>query len=1037
MVDELVSIRKASNLHAPLVLGAHIEEDEGRSKYGKHIEIFSRTCDLINSKIRTDDVNEFKNGLLDLFKDASFIQAIKDIASETFGPKTVDKRAELVRKKFGIDSLDRWITPNGRQFIDPLLRIDENGHYKMELDETFGVYALTDTKLKDHAEVLDKVKFFVVSGKIKSSSELSGEEKSRILDGDLAVVHDESGKNGLILVDLPQITLPPEVFDGYQDPETGEVMEGVFVAKNGYLLTGLVSINYISGELVKIHPEELARILSMAVVEESFDGKISGIDINKYYTLNYERSSVQTAGRLVTYVIQGVLCRIVPTGAHQKLVSAYEVLRKTLIYEMHTQQQLREMYGANFLREFNDLFLNLFRLYSKNQYVVPKIHLYYDKLNGYFEGYDFDHFILGPTIDQVNHRVSELFRDADGNFDLHGFLEFIWKNEDGSFKSTYIDWEGNIQEFTTKMWLANIYNYIENYNGDDTTLLQAKASLIAIAGTDDYANDFDLIESKSFTKEEANLAKVVFDEALTIFGHFTVRLAFANMINYYYMSDAIGIKVVQRPSFLKHFLNNFRHISFITHSSGHDQAFRSHQQGGKAGNIFGFFFLDSSLRLDLTDGSNIDLDMPFGPLVGINAEGILRITGTKRVSSERKFSQNIAQLFAENLAIVDIRKDPVDAFIKSQENLFEFLLYETKVTLESLFQNKRIVEAVEERGISVAAEKKSLLQKISRKLMNGVFHYESSKNFIPRGSIRAFIDHVLAGKDEYKAMSYNYYLTLPYEGIPHPDPAISQDFYIEISQEKLIDIEFQHWGNTKDIWGKMGSFSNVKQIMIEQQTYEIIQVLENIIKFDSSTNGKVRIVPLIELIDSRGNLLKDEHGNLFNLGYQFVDMRDYAYNSYFPRNGYIDIDLSNPYSKDILKHVIYLMMTFDCSFIMTRQDDTLYDIKDSTHSLTINDVLCVFNMEGFLDINELKSVPVSADASRLYSNYNVKLTKSSTFGVIWAFFKERFNLAWSNDFCLSLREFKDFYFAKIENQESFRSQFVMMQLESIENKFIN
>ena len=85
-------------------------------------------------------------------------------------------------------------------------------------------------------------------------------------------------------------------------------------------------LNPVSHVLEIVHPDFLANALLNAMEEQSLD-LVGAKEINKYYTLDYFRSVFQEAGKKISFVFQPVNSRIIPTGAHKKIVSGSVSLR--------------------------------------------------------------------------------------------------------------------------------------------------------------------------------------------------------------------------------------------------------------------------------------------------------------------------------------------------------------------------------------------------------------------------------------------------------------------------------------------------------------------------------------------------------------------------------------------------------------------------------------------------------------------------------------------------------------------------------------
>lgn len=186
-----------------------------------------------------------------------------------------------------------------------------------------------------------------------------------------------------------------------------------------------------------------------------------------------------------------------------------------------------------------------------------------------------------------------------------------------------------------------------------------------------------------------------------------------------------------------------------------------------------------------------------------------------------------------------------------------------------------------------------------------------------------------------------------------PDPSSSGDFSIKVTQEELLNVEFSYFGDTQDILGEKskGLFTKIKRALLKRDVMEFAGRLEKLILNDQLTSGKVRIFPM----------LSAKNSYVIN-GYHYLLATPAGVTrNYIPRApGYFEIDLTAPDSKDryILMHIAYMMLAFDFGFVMTKVDDSIVNMQTAQYSdksITIDEMICAFNRDGFLKPDEIFS----------------------------------------------------------------------------------
>lgn len=652
--------------------------------------------------------------------------------------------------------------------------------------------------------------------------------------------------------------------------------------------------------------------------------------------------------------MQDTTTRIISTEVHDRyvpwLAGRPEGSEKdSLSYKVPSSNRLNQIYGTGFARDFNALYTSLFVPSGKStRDTVPKATKYLDKLNGYFEGYDFENFIPGPGIDDVNIRTNELFGDLDS------VLKFMWKDENGNFRYKQENVQGNLEDFTVKSWLENIRSALDAYQGDNEEILEMKALLEYQAAKPDIAPSFDLSQKWQYTDEELKLAETLFDAAKTLFGHFTIRLAFANMLDYYNQEAGIGLMVKRRPPVEnandpKDLLGSIVvHTNFNPHTKvsydGPEKTFHSYSRNR---HLFGYFFLDSSIRLQGVN-KEFDLSFPFGPLVGIDSQGSIVKTGPFNPyfsTIERKFTQAMGDVFKIQYES-SYRENQAHKFIESQSNLYKFLKKEAMNQILALDLERD--------------QKRFILSKVLRYLRSGCFGYEATGG----RNLRAGIKEFLKNKDAVFKIEIT-------------------DFILRINKEDLLKVEFEYFGDISEFYLNTEEdrddadlttlFTSLKRALLSQEALDMAEYFRE--KIEGLVPKVVKIFPVRDVGDK---------------GYQFVRKNPSNYDDrYWPNRfgdlpGFFEIDLTNPgsdaYRRSIyqLKHMVWIMQAHDTSFIVTQssEEDLLSGFKHDSgveYSLCIDDYICIFNREGFTDSLYSVRTTTGRDKSNRDWNYQIIL----------------------------------------------------------------
>ncbi|KKM69104.1 hypothetical protein LCGC14_1454200 [marine sediment metagenome] len=669
--------------------------------------------------------------------------------------------------------------------------------------------------------------------------------------------------------------------------------------------------------------------------------------INSYYKFTYFRSAAQKAGSKMSYVLQKTNARVISTGAHQKIVSGAKSVvslapkTKSFSYVPDTSTS-SELSQRGFTKETQyELFTLLFdpQFKLENNKVVPLAMNNLDILNGFFKSGSLDsEFGFGPDIKRVNFVINEL------GLDLSKLQKLIWKTSSGDF----------LKSQSLKGWLNDIYAVLINYDNSkpdaDPIIKKFSKQLIELSKRFDY----ETLEasSKKSSQKEINMAKVIFEAIQSIFGHFTIRLMFANMIDFYGDAGNFKIKIKNRPvlqyTSRKSLSSYLKHIGLVTPSAQSESPLNSLKGRNDVPNyspmhIFGLFFLDSYIYLPLKTSSVKLMDNALifntGPLVAIDS--------VISANTPRKLSTNIARDFATSYLTsytatrdMKIPQLVLPRFIESQKHLFEFIKKEIKSQVED-------ANYLGDKGKSVR-----FATEIVKKARMSIFDPDFTK-----GQIRYQIEKSLTDL----TTRYNEYQEIIFHGII--DPNKGGNFVLKISQIKLLESNFQSWGYIKNLHENNGFFKHSKNPMYIDNY--IIDTADNIgTKISKFASGKARIYILHDTGDP-------------NLGYQYlkpqtshateenpnglVYVEALKHMKWIPKveknsegkddrtkiRTYFDVDLNPKNSKDkyILQHLVKVVLS-TTDIIVVKEEGASWSDSEYTFA---------FNQYGFLSPSQIHS----------------------------------------------------------------------------------
>lgn len=311
-------------------------EGAGNRKGPRQVEFYFWVSELINEKLRAsgidlNDIRMVKAEITSMFSESSsdyerFINSIESKARRIF-PRYKDKKVnalfEEVKDIFvGGQRIDLGDITHilGEFNIDRLLVKKNDGNYGLVWDLTMNIYK--PTNMKATRNLFSKVEFFIIDGQRKVLGDLADTQ----IENSWILVSDEDGKIGLALADKYSLQLPSEVSE--EVIIDGHTVEGVFITdRSGKLVQGPAYLDSDS-KTFKYQPDyKVAHS-----IQESVNSKTQhffGTKFDKIFTFSYLRSLSWKTGSKITPFIQKVQSNIVPTGAHETIIS-FEKATKSL-----------------------------------------------------------------------------------------------------------------------------------------------------------------------------------------------------------------------------------------------------------------------------------------------------------------------------------------------------------------------------------------------------------------------------------------------------------------------------------------------------------------------------------------------------------------------------------------------------------------------------------------------------------------------------------------------------------------------------------
>ncbi|TFG22517.1 MAG: hypothetical protein EU529_10295 [Promethearchaeota archaeon] len=607
--------------------------------------------------------------------------------------------------------------------------------------------------------------------------------------------------------------------------------------------------------------------------------------------------------------------------------------------------ELMEVYYGQLTKEkFFNTFFTMFEGITEGiqatQYdVMALLH----KFNGIYLREEGGAFFDGPGANEINENINDLVDTLDD------FSRLIWKKSNGKFRFKERVGTRN-RDFTLKVWLSHIYELVMAYDGPNKKILYLQKHLEEITSMTSKYEELNIDrDRKECEVREAQMGKEIFKVAMQLFGHFTIRCMFGNMVDFYVKGSEFNIKIVSSPT-RENLERFFGHVGLITPTSQYDRPISlTETRRDRLRHMYGLFNLDSHLYLpigDIKDDIN-RLDLPIGSLVAVDPPSPIGGTDLKSLSKNigeiyfliyDRYARNNLRFARTESGVTKV--DNIDLFMKNfrrdQTNMLNVIkkkAYRKIVTGRYLGDDTDLNLWYYESVISLA-----------QKDFNMIISFTTDAN--------------LRKQCEKFACSHDYSTTLVFEQIQDPLSqafGLNIPFRIRITQDDLIGITYNAYGDLGHI--PAYAITDPKREIVSSKNKETVQLLEQAIL--NIEGGRAKLIPMVNTRDSM-------------LGYQFFKPRVKTSGRYYtflpkwpgqplpgqplanqPLAGMFEIDLINNYEDSIrmLDYAVNLMNTQ----AKKNQMDFGCVIKPINSEIDDGIISFGFNRHGIIKVGELFS----------------------------------------------------------------------------------
>jgi len=467
----------------------------------------------------------------------------------------------------------------------------------------------------------------------------------------------------------------------------------------------------------------------------------------------------------------------------------------------------------------------------------------------------------------------------------------------------------NDGDFTIKQWFHMLFEKVTSYQESSETdriselIKEAKTSF-----TNKFSkNPFDIStdNKEAFSPEEIKAGKIAFDVISRLFGHFTLRLLFMHMIDFYGSPKSYKIDILNLPSH-REISKYLKQFSIITSTQprftpiGDENRIQKH--------LFSLFFLDSHVVLPVEKNiDNKDAFVHFGYSPISFIDGSFISTSPKSFDSEIQahFNSLYKNYLDNNYAGSAVHRR-IRLFVESGLEMLKALKVVLKTKLGTLGLSK--AEQIDLYNRLLIAAEREILDYTRNHLT-----YKGKE----LNNLRFQIEDLIIGRKFSKKIAFH---QVEFKGAL---------FKLDLDKDVFSGKDIKIWRSFKS--GEEGRYSFL-DFDVQGYNYAIIkdktQILRKTIESAVGKDGRVRIYPLcrpnqiegyhfIISTDNFKNLIPTERLELPNTNKK--DAR------------FFDIDLQDTDIQIKLEHIVKLSLSYissnkyanfprDFLFIITKDD---------------------------------------------------------------------------------------------------------------------
>ena len=432
---------------------------------------------------------------------------------------------------------------------------------------------------------------------------------------------------------------------------------------------------------------------------------------------------------------------------------------------------------------------------------------------------------------------------------------------------------------------------------------------------------------------------------ISLMGHFTIRLIFANMLEIIDIEGYLKINILTRTSLdnLDDILNAVG-LAGVPSQKGEPRG-RLRSSEYKYYSLFSLFFMNSRIRLRLFSGEYEFYSLPVGNLAPIdsNIQHVDHEAFIRRIG--HLFDENFKTFFRNNFDITHSQNE-FNLFFETQEDVFRLIQ-------EKLIDKVERLSPYEDPKLN-----KRFLDNLVLRAWREIFYTRPKLGELT--TIRTKIEQFIQEKTEV--------LKLTFEGII--DPSTEEDFFVRLTRDELIKVGAIIWGTVEFSDGSSRisaqQISEYKFLNFDNNLEDLVSILEEIINRwgieEGEDTGKVKIFPL-EFFEGLGYQFlvpyRNADGNVYT---HAMRARPWLWRSRDVPS-YFEIDLSTNTGREDLRHILAILLANDYAFV----------IKDRNGEYNDGQMICAFNHNGFMDKNQIYSIEGDNDKVYRVSNYHMEI----------------------------------------------------------------